>query len=285
MRFDRLLVAIDFAPTSLMALRRAALFAGEKATIRLLHAIDLDTPGETRERIEERAIEELKALARPLRHKGISAEVEVRNGRPADEIVAAAARARSDLIVVGSHAQTMIGRELLGSTAEEVARKSPIPVLVVREEAEGGPYVQRVVVAVDGSEASIEAAKAALDLSRRLSAPFVAVHAIDLPLAARIAGTPYARDDVPKDVAGAVGVSIEKDLSAALGRPTSVRILAGDAAAEIARFAGAGDVLVCATRGRNALERIAFGSVATALLRKAPCPILIVRPTAAKVLA
>jgi len=49
-------------------------------------------------------------------------------------------------------------------------------------------------------------------------------------------------------------------------------------ALEIVRHARPSDLIVCGTHGRSALGRIAFGSVATKLLWKAPCPVLVVRP-------
>lgn len=55
-----------------------------------------------------------------------------RHGKPAEEIVEAAREWPADLIVVGSHGRGGIGRILLGSVAESVARHAPCPVLVVR---------------------------------------------------------------------------------------------------------------------------------------------------------
>src|SRR5262245_14304881 len=123
MHFDRLLVAIDFSPTSVTALHRASAIAAEKATVRLFHAIELDVAGATagsRQAAEIRAVDELEALARPLRQLGLATEIEVRVGHPATEIVAAAKRASSDLVIVGSQARSSLGREILGSTAEVV---------------------------------------------------------------------------------------------------------------------------------------------------------------------
>ena len=41
-----------------------------------------------------------------------------------------------DLVVVGSHGRTGLRRAVLGSVAEQLVRKSPVPVLVVRREVE-----------------------------------------------------------------------------------------------------------------------------------------------------
>lgn len=54
-------------------------------------------------------------------------------GPAADCIVAAAESVRADLIVMGTHGRTGIGRLLLGSVAEVVLRRAPCPVLTVRD--------------------------------------------------------------------------------------------------------------------------------------------------------
>jgi nucleotide-binding universal stress UspA family protein len=52
---------------------------------------------------------------------------------PADSIVRTAAQEGADLIVVGSHGRSGIGRLVLGSVAARVLAQSPVPVLVARQ--------------------------------------------------------------------------------------------------------------------------------------------------------
>jgi nucleotide-binding universal stress UspA family protein len=54
------------------------------------------------------------------------------SGDPANEIVAYAEETDVDHIVVGSHGRSGLSRVLLGSTAEKVVRRSPVPVTVVK---------------------------------------------------------------------------------------------------------------------------------------------------------
>jgi nucleotide-binding universal stress UspA family protein len=58
-------------------------------------------------------------------------ETLLRFGPPSDEIVAAAADRKADLIVLGTHGRQGLTHLLLGSVAERVVRLSPVPVLVV----------------------------------------------------------------------------------------------------------------------------------------------------------
>jgi nucleotide-binding universal stress UspA family protein len=63
------------------------------------------------------------------------------------------------------------------------------------------------------------------------------------------------------------------------GRSVKVHVVTGTPAPEIVGLASSRDILVCGTHGRAGLERVVFGSVATKLMRSAPCPLLVVRPT------
>ena len=63
--------------------------------------------------------------------RGVAAESRVLEGDPSEALVAAAVQEQVDLIILGSHGRRGIQRLLLGSVAETVVRKAPIPVLVV----------------------------------------------------------------------------------------------------------------------------------------------------------
>jgi nucleotide-binding universal stress UspA family protein len=63
---------------------------------------------------------------------GVEVERYLVDGSAASEIVRFAGLHRCDLIVLGTHGRTGIGRMLLGSIAEEAVRKAPCPVLTVK---------------------------------------------------------------------------------------------------------------------------------------------------------
>jgi nucleotide-binding universal stress UspA family protein len=82
----------------------------------------------TREKTE--AMRYLEEAARRLRDEGITATTEVRTGFAAREL--AEAVTPGDLLVVSSRGRHGLERLLLGSVAEEVARRSSAPVLIAR---------------------------------------------------------------------------------------------------------------------------------------------------------
>jgi nucleotide-binding universal stress UspA family protein len=78
---------------------------------------------------------ELESKLRELRPEilGVRAEYHLVEGHPAVEINRLAKEYPCDLIVMGTHGRTGLGRLLMGSIAEEVVRKGPCPVLTVKE--------------------------------------------------------------------------------------------------------------------------------------------------------
>lgn len=74
----------------------------------------------------------LEGIARRLAEQGVEAEVAIRAGDAAQEIVAAAHECRADLIAMGTHGRSGVSRVVLGSVAEAVVRRSPVPVMLVR---------------------------------------------------------------------------------------------------------------------------------------------------------
>jgi universal stress protein E len=67
-----------------------------------------------------------------LRQEGVAADSVVREGNPAEVIVAAAAENDCDLIVIGSHGRSGLDRLLLGSVSQQVVIQAKCPVLVAK---------------------------------------------------------------------------------------------------------------------------------------------------------
>jgi nucleotide-binding universal stress UspA family protein len=83
----------------------------------------------------------LEGMADGLAAKGILALADIRQGEPAEEILALARETDAGLICLTTHARTGLSRELLGSVAESVLRAAPCPVLLRRAAAAPEPQV------------------------------------------------------------------------------------------------------------------------------------------------
>jgi nucleotide-binding universal stress UspA family protein len=77
-----------------------------------------------------RIVDELVALGQPLALERIA--VYVVAGTPSERIVALATAVDADLIMLGTHSRHGLGRLLLGSVAQEVLRRAPCGVFVIR---------------------------------------------------------------------------------------------------------------------------------------------------------
>jgi nucleotide-binding universal stress UspA family protein len=67
-----------------------------------------------------------------LRQEGVAADSLVREGNPAQTIVAAAADNDCDLIVVGNQGRSGLDRLLMGSVSQQVVIQAKCPVMVVK---------------------------------------------------------------------------------------------------------------------------------------------------------
>lgn len=86
-----------------------------------------------REEIEHESSERLKAVLTDEERRHYRAVVSLLSGNPFLEIIRYAKTHKISLIVMGTHGRGPIAHMLLGSVAEKVVRKSPCPVLTVRD--------------------------------------------------------------------------------------------------------------------------------------------------------
>jgi nucleotide-binding universal stress UspA family protein len=90
-----------------------------------------------------------------------------------------------DLIVLGTHGRTGAEKFLLGSVAEEIFRRSPVPVLTigpgVRSSTHSGGRFHRVLFATDFTADSVAAAPYALSLAQENQARLVLLHVMRDP--------------------------------------------------------------------------------------------------------
>lgn len=94
-------------------------------------------------------------------------EVAVVSGLPGIEIGRFAERSRADLIVVGRKQRSEADRLRLGDTADAVARRSPVPCLLVPSGDQG---FGSVLAALDGTERGMYVLRAATDFTRATGA-------------------------------------------------------------------------------------------------------------------
>jgi len=152
--------------------------------------------------------------------------------------------------------------------------------------------VSNILIATDGSERSLEAARYLRTLVDPGSVTSISVLAVVRPFAA----VPFASDfgeDHPQEhlSEGGMGYSFQRAAQEAVERVAAelagfapeIRTLVwnGSPADEIVRAAkelGA-DLIVVGSRGSGRVDSIIMGSVSHRVLNYAHCPVLVVRPT------
>ncbi|MCH7788894.1 MAG: universal stress protein [Acidobacteria bacterium] len=167
----------------------------------------------------------------------------------------------------------------VGSAAETVVRASGRPVMLVgaKCDVDHALDVDRVVVPTDGSKKSEEAIPLGLAWARRLGVPLwlVAVIKPDAVVSMRRA----VRDD-PQSSESSHLRNLAKMITDADDVQIEWEVLHDDNPADaIAGSAIPNSLVVMTTHGRTGLRRIALGSVATRLVRKATRPVIVFRPS------
>jgi nucleotide-binding universal stress UspA family protein len=138
-RFSKILVATDFTDASASGLAYAkSLARAFDSELLLVHVADpmthISIPEggwvDDSERIESE-VEATESVGAALRSEGFKAKEACAFGGVAQEIAEVCRKQQADLIVTGTHGRHGLNRVLFGSEAENIARISPIPILVV----------------------------------------------------------------------------------------------------------------------------------------------------------
>jgi nucleotide-binding universal stress UspA family protein len=187
------------------------------------------------------------------------------SGKPAEALAGLAASPDVQMVVVGSRGEGAASRVLLGSTSDALAQTCPKPVLVVKEAAPPPGGVRFIVVGVDGSPESHEAARVAGEMAEATGASL------------RIACAAPVGDEN----ATAFAASVVREAAARQSRRMRIErvVLHGRAAEALAEAAldPLVAMIVVGHRGRNKVERMLLGSVTDRLVQIATVPVLIVR--------
>lgn len=145
--------------------------------------------------------------------------------------------------------------------------------------------MSRVVVGVDGSAASAEALEWALDEAEAHAVPLAVVTAvIPVPtLATWPVDALYGSvTDADLDAARKAAADMVAELEQRRGRTARVEVevtaVPGQPAHVLCRAGRDARVLVVGSRGAGGFSRLMLGSVSTAVVHHAPCPVVVIRP-------
>jgi nucleotide-binding universal stress UspA family protein len=295
-KITRIFVPTDLSPPSEAVCHLAARLAGYlKARIVLFHAISgmdlLQEVGRAGGKMQEEVLDDLcdrlagwfEAVVPAEVRAFVPVEIKVVVGEPASAIAPAAKRSGADLILMATHGRSGLAHLLMGSVTQAVLRSIPVPVFALRVGQGERPLteVQRILWATDLSPVSEGAWRYAVTLADVFSAEVILLHAVhpdelpwldDQPVPTPGSWLEQHLAPLDRELEQRQGAVEKRGLGArrkiVVGVPAEV--IVAEAEAEQA------DLIVMGTHGRTGLPQVLVGSVAEAVIRKAPCPVLAV---------
>ncbi len=288
--FKRILFATDFSPHAEMAKQVAADLAkgdGGKHlwVLTVLEPVEEplwsteEPPGVSAEAWEETQKEEIEALeaekrarlhadVAALRELGVPVTEMVREGDPAEEIVAAAREVQADVIVMGTHSNRTLWDVILGSVTAHVIRHAPCPVLAVShtpEQAANGKSGP-ILVATDFSPAAEKAVQVAASLAKEQQTKLIVVSVVGRGLGMRAAQPALA--NLAEELRGQ-GLQVEGLIRK--GRRGQI----AEAIVQTAQERHA-RLIVLGSHSQRTIYDLLLGYVPRHVCQHAPCPVLVV---------
>jgi nucleotide-binding universal stress UspA family protein len=231
----------------------------------------------------------LSRLVDRLKRTGVDkVSAHVLEGDVVETLQEQALSCKCDLVVMTTHGRGPVSRFWLGSVADQLVHRLPIPLLLVRPREEevplpaAEPEVRNVLVALDGAPAAEQILEPAGTLAKVLGAsctllrvvPSVVPHVVYTEAAIGAALADKLRAEAHVYLQRVAGSLRGQDIA------TQTRIIAhAHPATAILNEAASGeyDLIALATHGRRGLPRLFLGSVADKIVRGASVPVLMHR--------
>jgi nucleotide-binding universal stress UspA family protein len=201
----------------------------------------------------------------------------------ADSILERARTGKADLIVMATHGRGPLSRFGLGSVADQLIRRAPMPVLLVRPSEKAPrtapePVLENILIPLDGSKLAEQVLEPAAELAQLMEARLSLLRVVEFRSSSGDRGAAGLPDRSEQErYLERVAARLREQ-----GLQVRTRVVvarhAAEAILEEARVHGA-DLIALATHGRGGLKRLLLGSVADRLIRGAALPIIVYRPT------
>jgi nucleotide-binding universal stress UspA family protein len=315
--YRNILVPVDGSPFGEAALPLALSLARRSgAVLHLVHVmppigtiyseaplyIDSSLEQELFEHQRERNQAYLDGLARKL---GARASVVVKTALLAGDIPLLlrthAIDTHADVVVMTTHARGPLGRFWLGSVADDLVRKLPMPLLLVRPgekvtEFEPEPAPRHILVPLDGEPMAEQMLERAVEVGTLMEADYTLLRVIRpvLPTPYTAEGASMAQiaqslieetNKIQEQIAKEAREYLEKVAGGLRQRGLKVNtrvVVEEGVALAILHQAQSTDLIALCTHGRRGLTRLFLGSVADKVIRGGHLPVLVFRPIEVK---
>jgi nucleotide-binding universal stress UspA family protein len=229
----------------------------------------------------EFAIKTIEPSRATIRAQDIACDTVIREGRAAEQIVAAARQFKADRLLIGTRSRSKVSKLLLGSVAEQVLRSVDLPVMTVGPEAHlevANDAKQRVVLhATTLRETSCPSAALACQIAEVQRAKLVLLHVLppvdEMPRNSLPTGLDSTAMHELRILAAEIGASesccAEVETRIAHGHP-AIEILAASAELEA-------NLVVLGATNRSAFHSLTHDRTVYRVLAHARCPVLTLR--------
>lgn len=285
----KIVLAVDFSPPSEVAVSEVAARPWPAGTVvHVLHVVDLFALTNSvgyfdafinRETDEARALG--NTVAERLQSRGLETTTQIIEGYPGTGIVDYARQCDADFIFVGSHGHGGMLRLLLGSVAKLVMQNGHCSVEVVRASSRDGGM--KILLATDGSDYSIAAARSVVERPWPQGSEFRIVSVVDLIIPAMdpwyAAGEVIERLRDENTKLSQEAVKAGQKIIGDAGLKATGQVLMGSPKWRIvdeAKECGA-NLVVVGSHGRRGLTRLLLGSVSEAVSMHAHCSVEVIR--------
>lgn len=233
-----------------------------------------------------RAADRLNELASDLEQQGIHADVHITSGNPPMEILRVAEEEKCGLIAMSTHGRNPVVRGILGSVTDQVVHHATLPVLTVtphkaRQYREmEGPFLNTVILPLDGSELSERARPYVEKLARSLSLGVLLVRIVHLEYLAYgtgwytdMSGMSYQLEPQAVKYVESVAQGLEWK-----GLKVKTKVMRGSPTQALLNIAQEtpNSIITMTTHGRSGVSRWLMGSVSDAMVRASGDPVLII---------
>lgn len=298
-QLKKIICTTDFSDSSNIAVAYGIALAKEfKAKLYLSHVIDLPSVGMYGDAFsypvgqQDRIIDYTREyLRRLIGETSVDWEPLIQMGHAAAEITRLAKEKCVDMVISATHGRSGLKRFLLGSVTGSILRTLPCPLLVVRGPEQGFVTpkkreinLKRILMGCDFSPDSYLAFQYSLSLAQEFQSELYLAHVIEPPVYEDM----IRRVEKPEQ-------TFQEDLRTRLNGelknmvPDEARnwcdpittLLAGQPHEELIKYAVIHSInlIVMGFRGHSLMETLFVGSTADRVVRRAACPVLLVRQT------
>jgi nucleotide-binding universal stress UspA family protein len=270
MRIERVLIPIDFSPTSTAGLDCAIAWARRfRASLTLLHVLDPRTVD------GDQANLKLSAMVAPEDQRDLNVKMVVTQGAAQENILSSIREQHADLVVMGIHGRSLLDRLFIGSVTVGVLRHIDVPILTVSHSTRPLQF-ERILFATDLSEGSLSELRSVLDIAQAGTSTVTLLHAVEIGLLQQ--GAPPMGAYITPDYMEHARSRLNELVAKAAQHNVSIEsvLVEGMPAESILKMAEEkhADLIVLSTAHKGLLERALLGSTTERVIRESVIPVL-----------